>query len=71
MNVKANALEAVQLSASMYYSTQAALERDGVHLVNAIKAAKEAGATQQAIADACVVEDRRLSRQRIAQLLST
>ncbi len=65
MNLKHNALEGVKTSSTLYGQAQQEVERSRVRLVDHIKIAREAGATQQAISDSC-----NLSRQRIAQILN-
>jgi hypothetical protein len=69
MNLRVNALEDVRLQAETYFEDVARTQESRRRLIKSIKKAREANATQQAITDACYVDDKRkLSRQRIAQL---
>lgn len=69
MNARSNALEDVRLQAETYFDDQTRARESRKRLVRAVKKAREVGATQQAITDAAHLdEERKLSRQRIAQL---
>jgi hypothetical protein len=70
---KIQALEDVYNSAEHYREMQLATRRARESFLDAIMVARDAKATQQQIAERCVVEPdttKHLSRQRVAQLMN-
>lgn len=69
------ALEEVHEAAEDFRESQASTLRDRERFIDAIMAARRVGATQQEIADRCVIdpddpEGNHLSRQRVAQFIN-
>lgn len=70
MNEKDDMLALVALDSKVYKDNQAVLDASRQRLFESIKQARKSRATQQEIADATVVGDEGLSRQRIAQIIA-